>query len=152
MKFSNKINILNKKARFHYEIMDKYEAGIQLFGTEIKSIRLGKANISEGFCQFIKNELYIINMQIEEYGLGTHYNHMPKRDRKLLLKSREIKNLHKQLQNIGLTIVPLRLFINDRGFAKLEIALARGKKIYDKRESIKERDVKKNLARLKKRY
>lgn len=151
MKFSNKINIQNKKARFHYEIIEKYEAGIQLFGTEIKSIRMGKANIAEGFCQFVRGELYIINMQIEEYSLGTHYNHIPKRDRKLLLKSREIKNLKKELQNIGLTIVPLRMFINDRGFAKLEIALARGKKIYDKRESIKERDVKKNLARLKKR-
>jgi len=152
MNFSNKINIQNKKARFNFELIDKYEAGMQLFGTEIKSIRLGKANITESFCQFQGNELYIINMQIEEYALGTHYNHKSKRDRKLLLHKRELKKLKKSMQDVGLAIVPLNMFINDGGKAKINIALAKGKKLFDKRETIKDRDNKKNLARIKKNF
>lgn len=152
MKHNNKINILNKKAHFNYEIVETYEAGIQLFGTEIKSIRLGKASIAESFCQIINNELYVINMQIDEYNLGTHYNHLPKRDRKLLLKKRELQKLSKRVQDVGNTIVPLKMYINDKGFAKLQIALAKGKKLYDKREVIKQRENKKTLERLKKKF
>lgn len=152
MKHNNKINILNKKAHFNYEIVETYEAGIQLFGTEIKSIRLGKASIAESFCQIINNELYVINMQIDEYNLGTHYNHLPKRDRKLLLKKRELQKLSKRVQDVGNTIVPLKMYINDKGFAKLQIALAKGKKLYDKREVIKQRENKKTLERIKKKF
>ncbi len=152
MKHSNKINILNKKARFNYEIVETFEAGIQLFGTEIKSIRLGKASIAESFCQIINNELYVINMQIDEYNLGTHYNHLPKRDRKLLLKKRELQKLSKRAQDVGNTIVPLKMYINDKGLAKLQIALAKGKKLYDKREVIKQRENKKALERIKKKF
>nr|WP_172914587.1 MULTISPECIES: SsrA-binding protein SmpB [Capnocytophaga] len=145
------INILNKRAKFEYEILDKYLAGIVLVGTEIKSIRLGKASIAESFCEFNdKNELFVINMNIEEYAYGTHYNHKPKSERKLLLQKRELKKLNKEVRNTGLTIVPLRMFINDKGLAKVEIALVRGKKLYDKRETIKERDNKRNLDRIKK--
>ena len=132
------IQILNKRAKFEYEILDKYQAGIVLVGTEIKSIRLGKASIAESFCEFNeRGELFVINMTIEAYDFGTYYNHRPKSERKLLF------------QNSGLTIVPLRLFINDKGLAKVDIALVRGKKLYDKRETIKDRDNKRNLDRLK---
>ncbi|MCB4809380.1 SsrA-binding protein SmpB [Tamlana sp. 62-3] len=148
-----KINILNRKARFNYEILDKYTAGIVLSGTEIKSIRSGKASIAESFCEFNEqSELFVINMTIEEYLYGTYYNHKPKAQRKLLLNKRELKKLLKEVQNTGLTIIPLRLFINDKGLAKLDIALAKGKKLYDKRESIKDRDNKRNLDRVKKIY
>ncbi|UKM64458.1 SsrA-binding protein SmpB [Flavobacteriaceae bacterium GSB9] len=147
------INIQNKKARFQYEILDKYTAGIVLSGTEIKSIRNSKASIAESFCEFNdKGELFVVNMTIEEYKYGTHYNHMPKAERKLLLNKRELKKLNKEVQNTGLTIIPLRLFINDNGLAKLVIALAKGKKLYDKRETIKDRDNKRNLDRIKKAY
>lgn len=149
----NKINILNKKVRFEYDILDKYTAGIVLSGTEIKSIRQSKASISESFCEFNEHsELFVINMTIEEYAWGTHYNHRPKASRKLLLNKRELKKLEKEVKNVGLTIVPLRLFINDRGFAKLDIALAKGKKLYDKRETIKDRDNKRHLNRIKKAF
>lgn len=132
------INIQNKKARFQYEILDKYTAGIVLTGTEIKSIRSSKASIAESFCEFNDNgELFVVNMTIQEYAFGNYYNHKPKATRKLLLNKRELKKLNKEVQNSGLTIIPLRLFINDKGYAKLDIALAKGKKLYDKRETIK---------------
>ena len=148
-----KINILNRKVRFQYDILDKYTAGIVLTGTEIKSIRTGKASIAESFCEFNDGgELFVINMTIEEYLYGTYYNHKPKAERKLLLNKKELKKLSKEVQNTGLTIIPLRLFINDKGLAKIEIALAKGKKLYDKRETIKDRDNKRNLDRIKKIY
>jgi SsrA-binding protein len=148
-----KINIKNKKARFEYEILDKYIAGIQLTGTEIKSIRDSKARITESFCEFNeKGELFAINMFIEEYLYGHAYNHSPKSERKLLLNKQELKKLQKEVQNVGLTIVPLRLFLTEKGWAKLEIALCRGKKNYDKREVMKERDTKRDLDRVKKNF
>lgn len=152
MKQTNTINIKNKKARFEYEILDKYTAGIKLAGTEIKSIREGKASIAESFCEFQEDELFVINMTIQEYSHATYFNHNPKSSRKLLLNRRELNKLHKEVRNSGLTIVPLRLFINDRGLAKMQIALAKGKKLYDKRETIKERDTKKRLGQIKKAF
>lgn len=148
-----KINIQNKKARFQYEILDKYTAGIVLTGTEIKSIRSSRASIAESFCEFNEQgELFVINATIEEYAFGNYYNHRPKAERKLLLNKKELKKLNKEVQNTGLTIIPLRLFINDKGYAKLDIALAKGKKLYDKRETIKDRDNKRDLDRIKKAY
>ena len=133
--------------------MDKYTAGIVLTGTEIKSIRSGKASIAESFCEFNeKGELFVINMNVEEYAFGNYNNHRPKAERKLLLTKRELKSLNKDVQIKGLAIVPLRLFINDRGFAKMEIALAKGKKLYDKRDTLRDRDNKRNLDRIKKIY
>jgi len=147
------INILNKRAKFDFEILDKYDAGIVLSGTEIKSIRLGKASIAEAFCEFNdRGELFVINSTIEEYAYGTHYNHRAKSERKLLLNKKELKKLEKEVQNKGLTIVPLKLFTNDKGLAKLEIALCRGKKNFDKRETMKERDTKRDLDRVKKMF
>ena len=147
------INIQNKKARFQYEILDKYTAGIVLTGTEIKSIRSSKASITESFCEFNEQgELFVINMTIQEYAFGNYYNHKPKAERKLLLNKKELKKLNKEVQNTGLTIIPLRLFINDNGYAKLNIALAKGKKLFDKRETIKDRDNKRDLDRIKKDY
>lgn len=148
-----KINIQNKKARFEYEILDKYTAGVVLVGTEIKSIRQGKASITESFCEFNEqSELFVINMNVDEYSHATYFNHKAKRERKLLLNKRELKKLNKEVKNSGLTIVPLSLFINDKGYAKLQIALCRGKKLHDKRNSIKDRDNKRNLDRIKKQY
>jgi SsrA-binding protein len=148
-----KVNIQNKKARFLYEILDKYTAGIVLTGTEIKSIRNSKASIAESFCEFNEQgELFVINMTIEEYIYGTYYNHKPKAERKLLLNKKELKKLQKEVQNTGLTIIPLKLFINEKGYAKINIALAKGKKLFDKRETIKDRDNKRNLDRIKKIY
>lgn len=148
-----KVNIKNKRARFEYEILDKFTAGIVLGGTEIKSIRSSRASISESFCEFNdKGELFIINMTIEEYSHGSHYNHKPKAQRKLLLNKRELKKLHKEVSTSGLTIIALNLFLNDRGLAKLNIALAKGKKLYDKRETMKDRDNKKDLDRIKKNF
>jgi SsrA-binding protein len=147
------INIKNKRAKFDYEILDKYTAGIVLSGTEIKSLRLGKASLSQSFCEFNdKNELFVINMQIDEYTHGSHYNHRPKAERKLLLNKRELKKLQKEVATSGLTIVPINLFINDRGLAKMNIGLARGKKEYDKRETIKDRENKRSLSRIKKSF
>ena len=146
------INIKNRKARFEYEILDTYIAGIVLSGTEIKSIRLGKAGIAESFCEFSNGELFAINMFIEEYSHATYFNHKAKNARKLLLNRKELQKLEKEVKNAGVTIVPLRLFINDRGFAKLEIAVVKGKKLHDKRETIKDRDNKKNLDRIKKNF
>lgn len=147
------VNIKNKRAKFEYELLDKYMAGIVLGGTEIKSIRLGKASISESFCEFNEQgELFIINMNIDLYSHASHYNHKPKAQRKLLLNKKELKKLHKEVAASGLTIVPLNLFLNDKGLAKLNIALAKGKKLYDKRETIKDRDNKRELARIKKNF
>jgi SsrA-binding protein len=147
------IHIKNKKARFEYELLEKYTAGIVLTGTEIKSIRNSKASIAESFCEFNeRGELFTVNMHIEEYAFGTRYNHQPKAQRKLLLNKKELKKLHREVQNTGLTIVPLHLFITDKGFAKLRIALAKGKKLYDKRETIKDRDNKRDLERIKKSF
>ncbi len=146
------VNILNRKAKFNYDILEKYTAGIVLAGSEIKSIRLGKASIAESFCEFQGMELYAINTHIEEYAYSKHFNHKPKTERKLLLNKKELKSLHKSIQNKGLTIVPLRLFTNEKGLAKLDIALCKGKKDYDKRDSIKDRDVKRDLDRLKNSY
>jgi SsrA-binding protein len=143
----NKINILNKRASFEFSFLEKYVAGMQLTGTEIKSIRDGKCNITDGYCFFKDNELWVKNILITEYDKGTHYNHEPKRDRKLLLNKSEINKLLKKLKDQGLTIVPLKLFISDSGYAKLEIALAKGKKLFDKREDIKKRDVQRETAR-----
>ena len=148
-----KINIQNKKARFEYEILDKYVAGIQLTGTEIKSIRQSQARITESFCEFSeRGELFIVNMYIKEYLYGNHFNHKPKSERRLLLNKRELRSLKKDVEAKGNTIVPLKLFINDRGFAKLEIALAKGKQTHDKRNVIKDRDNKRDLARIKKSF
>ena len=147
------VNIKNKRARFEYEIIDTYEAGIVLAGTEIKSIRLSKANISNSFCEFNENsELFVVNMQVDEYSHGNHYNHQPKAVRKLLLQKRELKKLQREVQNVGLTIVPLKLFLTDKGWAKLQIALCKGKKTHDKRNTLKDRDNKRDLARIKKSY
>lgn len=141
------VNIQNRKARFNYELLERYVAGIQLGGTEIKSIRKGKASIAESFCEIKDEEIWCINMTIEEYSHGTYYNHKPKRERKLLLQRKEIKKLTRNLQTKGLTLVPLRIFLNDRGLAKMEIALAKGKKLYDKRETLKINDIKRDLDR-----
>ncbi len=146
-----KINIQNKKARFEYEIIDKYTAGIQLTGTEIKSIRLSKARITESFCEFNEQgELFVVNMYIEEYSFGNHFNHKTTSERRLLLNKNELKKLAREVEAKGNTIVPLKLFINNNGWAKLDIALARGKKTHDKRQTIKDRDNKRDLARIKK--
>jgi SsrA-binding protein len=144
---ANTINIKNKKASFEYAFIDKFVAGIQLTGTEIKSIREGKSTINEGFCVFMKNELYVRNMHVAPYFNGTYNNVEEKRDRKLLLNKRELDKLSSKLKDQGLTIVPLRLFINEKGLAKLEIALAKGKKLYDKRDDIKKRDIERETSR-----
>ena len=148
---NKKVNVLNKKAKFEYQLLDKYTAGIVLTGTEIKSIRLSRASIKESFCEFNDNqELFIINMFIDEYEYGNHFNHKTKSERKLLLNKKELKKLYKEVKNTGLTIIPLRLFINEKGYAKLLISLAKGKKLYDKRQTIKTRENKIQLQRLKK--
>ena len=147
------MNILNKKAGYSYELLNSYLAGIVLTGTEIKSIRAGKASIAESFCEFNdRGELFVINMTVQEYDHGNHFNHKPKAERKLLLNKKELRKLEKDVKNTGLTIIPTKLFINDKGFAKLLIALAKGKKLFDKRESIKERENKRNLDRIKKNF
>tara|TARA_B100000902_G_C27244099_1_gene881643 strand:+ start:107 stop:568 length:462 start_codon:yes stop_codon:yes gene_type:complete len=148
---NKKINIINKKAKFEYTLMDQFSAGIVLTGTEIKSIRANKASISESFCEFNNSgELFIINMFIDEYSFGNQFNHKTKNQRKLLLNKNELNKLFKQVKNTGLTIIPLKVFINDKGYAKVLISLAKGKKIYDKRQSIKNRENKIQLDRIKK--
>jgi SsrA-binding protein len=141
------IVIKNKKATFEYEVIESLEAGIQLVGTEIKSIRSGKANLTDSYCQFLNNELYVKNMHISEYEMGTCNNHIAKRDRKLLLQRRELQKWQRKIKETGLTLIPLKLFINEKGMAKLEIGLCRGKKIYDKRESIQKKDNQRDLDR-----
>jgi SsrA-binding protein len=143
-------DLTNKKAKFSYEFLQTYVAGIQLFGTEIKSIRDGKVNLSDGYCYFKDNELWVKNIHISEYSMGTYNNHDPLRVRKLLLHKRELRKLQAAVKEKGLTIVPFRLFINEKGLAKLEIALARGKKTHDKRETIKERESKRELSSMMK--
>lgn len=142
------INIKNKRATFDYAIGDTFTAGIVLTGTEIKSIRQGKASLADTFCYVDKGEVWVKNMYIAEYFYGTYNNHAARRDRKLLLNKKEIAKLEKTGKEAGFTIVPLRLFINDRGLAKLVIGVARGKKEYDKRQSIKEREDKRTMARI----
>ena len=141
------VNIQNKRAKFEYNILDKYVAGLQLSGTEIKSIRNSKVNLSDSFCSFKDNELYIIGMYIDEYEFGNYTNHSPKRERKLLLNRHELDKIRKKILDVGLTIVPLRLFINDKGWAKIEIAVAKGKKLHDKRNTIKDRDIQRDIDR-----
>ena len=141
------INIRNRKASFEYELIEKIVAGMQLTGTEIKSIRNGHVSLNESYCQFYAGELYAKNIHISEYELGTCNNHPAKRDRKLLLTKRELLKLERKIKESGLTIVPTRLFINDRGLAKLEIALARGKKVFDKRETLKKKDTMREIDR-----
>ncbi len=139
------VNIRNKRATFDYEILEEYIAGIVLVGTEIKSLRLGKASLVDSYCYFERNELWIRNVNIAEYTWGTCNNHVPKRDRKLLLNRKELNKLQRALQDRGLTVVGLRIFLNDRDLAKVAIGLARGRKAYDKREYIKENDAKREM-------
>jgi len=145
MKKQPKIEIKNKKATFNYELIDRYTAGLVLYGTEIKSIREGKAGLVDSYCAVQNGELWCINMHIAAWRLGNFYNHEAKRQRKLLLEKRELKKIEKAAQNVGFTIVPIKLFINEKGLAKLDIAVARGKKTYDKRESLKEKDIDREL-------
>ena len=147
-----KINIRNKRATFDYEILEEYVAGVVLVGTEIKSIRLGKASMVDCYCYFEKNELWIRGVNISEYAWGTCNNHIPKRDRKLLLNRKELNKLSRSLQDKGLTIVGLRLFLNDKGLAKIAIGLARGRKSYDKREYLKENDAKREMDKAMKKW
>lgn len=135
-----KINIQNRRASFEYEFIEEYVAGIQLLGTEIKSIRQNKASLSESFCQMKNGELYAINIYISEYRMGVNFNHIPTRGRKLLLKKKELIKISKKSEKSGLTIIPNKLFLNQKGYAKLQIFLAKGRKIYDKREVIKKRE------------
>lgn len=144
------ISIKNKRATFDYEIIEEYTAGIVLYGTEIKSLRLGKASMNDCYCYFSNGELYLRGLNISEYEWGTYNNHQPKRDRKLLLQKRELSKLARATQDVGLTIVGLRLFINERGLAKVVIALCRGRKVYDKREYIKENDARREMDRARK--
>ena len=150
MEFKKQVNIVNRRAKFEYFFKDTVEAGIQLTGTEVKSIRLNHVNLSDSYCDFKNGELYVISMYIAEYENGTYNNHETRRERKLLLKKRELKKLFKKKEEKGITIIPYKLYFSERGFVKLEIALAEGKKKHDKRAAIKERDNKRELDRLKK--
>ncbi len=146
-KISNTVNIENRRAKFDYQFLDTYTAGLVLKGTEIKSIREGKAGLSDSYCYFKNDELFVKNFHITEYADASFYNHEPLRERKLLLSRQELNKLHKKVKDQGLTIVPVKLFINDRGFAKLNIALAKGKKSYDKRDDIKKKDIEREMNR-----
>ncbi|MGI9525845.1 MAG: SsrA-binding protein SmpB [Weeksellaceae bacterium] len=146
------VRIKNRKAKFNYDLIESFTAGIKLQGTEIKSIRLGKASIAEAFCEIKNGEAYIVNMHIDEYAWGSYANHKIRRERKLLLNKGELKKLERKTQESGLTIVPTLLFINKRGLAKLNISLAKGKKLYDKRNSIKEKDLKRDIQRVQKNF
>ena len=147
MERKSNIVIKNKRAEFDYELIEKFVAGIVLCGTEIKSIRAGKASLADSYCFFSGNELYVKGLHIAEYWWGNLNNHDPRRDRKLLLTGKELSKLHRKSKEKGLTIIASRLFISDKGYAKLTIALARGKKAYDKRESIKDKDMKREMSR-----
>ncbi|MBO7188128.1 MAG: SsrA-binding protein SmpB [Tidjanibacter sp.] len=147
----NNINIKNKKAYFDYEILEEYVAGIQLAGTEIKALRQGKASLVDCYCYMSGGEMFVRGMNIAEYDWGTYNNHIPKRDRKLLLNRKELNKIERTLQDKGITAVGLRIFINERGLAKLLIGVARGKKQYDKRETLKEKDAKREMDRFSKR-
>ncbi len=144
---ANKISISNKQVYREYDILEKFTAGIVLYGTEIKSIRQGKASLSDSWCTFINGELYATGLQIAEYSFGTHNNHLPRRDRKLLLSKQELRKLSRKVKEKGFTIVTIELFLNDAGLAKLEIGLARGKAIHDKREDLKKKDTDREMAR-----
>ena len=146
-KIQKTVEIKNRRASFEYSFIDTFTAGLVLTGTEIKSIRQGKANLTDSYCLFLQEELFVRNMHISKYDEGTHFNHDPLRDRKLLLSKRELGKLQKELKNVGLTIIPTRLFISDKGYAKLNFALAKGKKTFDKRDDIKEKDVKRDMDR-----
>ena len=148
-RFSGNVHIRNRKASYEFSFIDTYTAGMQLQGTEIKSIREGKVNIQDAFCYFKREELFVKQMHISPYAQGTHYNHVSDRERKLLLNKKELEKLNAKSQEKGFSIIPTRLFINDQGIAKLEIALAKGKKLHDKRDSIKERDTKRELDSMK---
>ena len=148
MKAKSDIRILNKKAKFEYIILDRFTAGIQLFGTEIKSIREGKASLVDSYCAVEHGEMYVKQMHIAEYRFGSYANHEAKRDRKLLLQHKELRKLAKLAKDTGKTIIPLRLFINERGFAKMEIALCQGKHTYDKRQALREADDKREMRRV----
>ncbi len=152
MDLRKNIEFINRKATHEYIFIYTIEAGIMLQGTEIKSIRAGKVNMSDAYCVIKSGELYVNNLHISEYKYGTYNNHIPKRPRKLLVNKTELKKLHGKVKEQGFSIVPYRLFISERGFAKLEIALGRGKKTYDKRESLKTRDSKRDLERMRKKY
>lgn len=150
--FPKIVNIQNKRARFEYSLLDRFVAGLVLQGTEIKSIRMGKANLQDSHCRFDRNELWVAGLHIAPYAQGNIYNHAEMRPRKLLLNKRELNKLRKQKEQKGITIVPLRLFVNDKGLAKLEIALAQGKKLHDKRQTLKERDIAREADRESARY
>lgn len=150
MKLKSDIRILNKRAKFEYSILDRYTAGIQLFGTEIKSIREGKASLVDAWCAIEHGEIFVKQMHIAEYRFGSYANHDAKRDRKLLLQRREIRKLEKATKDTGKTIIPLELFINEKGLAKMEIALCQGKHTYDKRQSLREADDIREVAKVMK--
>lgn len=153
MALQKNVNIKNRKARFQYEITSTYVAGIVLKGAEIKAIREGKVSISESFCEFnSKGELFVINISIQEYSHATSFSHNPRESRKLLLNKSELRKLEKEVKNVGFTIIPLRLFTNNRGLAKMEIGLARGKKLHDKRESLRAKDMERDMRRIKKSF
>ena len=141
------ISISNRKARYEYELLEVFTSGIQLQGTEIKSLRAGNANIAEAYCYVHQSEVWITGMYIAEYKYGSYMNHEPKRLRKLLLNKKEINKISSVMQNVGITLVPLKLYISDKGWAKIEIALAKGKKLYDKREDLKQKDDKRQMDR-----
>ena len=141
------ISISNRKARFEYELLEVFTAGIQLLGTEIKSLRTGNANLAEAYCYVQQSEVWITGMYIAEYQYGSYMNHEPKRLRKLLLNKKEINKISSALQNVGITIVPLKLYITEKGWAKIDIALAKGKKLHDKREDLKQKDDKRQMDR-----
>lgn len=147
MKNNSTVDIKNKKAYYLYEILEKYSAGIQLLGTEIKSIRQSKISFTDSYCVFIDNELWIKGLHISEYSFASYNNHEAKRQRKLLLTKKELKKLQKKINEKGLAIIPLRIYINENGFAKIDICLARGKKLFDKRETLKAKDNKRDLDR-----
>ncbi|MDX1685702.1 MAG: SsrA-binding protein SmpB [Saprospiraceae bacterium] len=144
------VQIVNRKAKFLYHFDQTYEAGIKLTGTEIKSIRAGEANLNDAYCVFKRGELYVISLYIAEYKFGNEQNHETRRPRKLLLKRHELKKLERKLKEKGYTLIPYQLYVNERGLAKLEIALAKGKKSFDKRESIKKKDQKRDMERIQK--
>lgn len=147
---SSKVNIRNKRASFEFEFIETFVAGLQLTGPEVKSIRQSKASIAEAYCYFNRNELFIKNMNIAEYSFGNRFNHETKRERKLLLTKKELHKLQRKIKEKGLTIIPIHLFLNEKGWAKIKIALAKGKKVYDKRNDIKEKDMKRDMDRIRK--
>jgi SsrA-binding protein len=149
---ASRLNIRNKRATYDYEILEKYVAGIQLAGTEIKSIRLGKASLVDSYCYFVNGELWIKGMHIAEYFYGTYNNHIPVRERKLLLTKKELRKIERKTKESGLTIIPLKMFLTDRGWAKVEFALAKGKKRHDKRETLKLKDASREMDRVKKNF